>query len=281
MRFVALLFALAVGGLATVYIVQTGQFSQPVPGAPDAQAEAAPAAPGAEPTASVPEAGSVPDAGTTPESPGAAQPAAAPAPQTVVGSTLQGFKGVGSATAGNANAVAAVVPQPARGARAAAPVTPKVLAASAAKSPKTVSASLMTSPKPAPAPAAPPAVRIRPPQGLEGVAFGASAQQIAARFPPSWRRETKDELTLVYYPNKQGDQVRFHFSAQGLTRLELQLKPPQGMKLNEFYAALRERYAAAYASLRSSGDGAWNDGVTVIQVTLIPTSVSVVYRPQN
>jgi len=178
----------------------------------------------------------------------------------------------------------AVKPAPAPAAAAAAAVpAPRPRPAPAAP----VAATSKPSPKPpvaqpaAAVPAAPrPAVTIQPPHGLEGVAFGTPADQIAVRFPPAWRRQTSDELTLVYYPSGQGDQVRFHFNRQGLSKLELLLKPPQGQNLNQFYQAVRQRYAAAYASLPGSSSDSWHDGHTVLHVSLAPTGVSVLFYPR-
>lgn len=244
MRYIALLFVLIVGACAALFIVQTGQFSQPAPGAPAAEAQPAPDA-----------------------EPAAASPAAAPSAQPPAGGQSPGD----------------VVASLARNTRA--------VAASAAKSPRTVSASLTPTPQPAAAPAPKPLpagavallpmVRIVPPQGMEGIAFGMSADQISRRFPPSWRRETRDELVLVYYPDNQGDQVRFHFTSRGLSQLELQMRAPNGETLNQFYQRVKQQYAAVYGGLPGTPEMGWNDGQTVLQVKYGDLAVSVCYSPRS
>jgi len=174
---------------------------------------------------------------------------------------------------------------------------PAVAAAPAPAAPAEAPTVSTPAPKPEPRPAAAPAQKpaarppvaavaprpaftIQPPQGLEGVAFGSSADQIAGRFPIGWRKETTDELTLVYYPHGEGDQVRFHFNQQGLSKLELLLKPPQGQNPNQFYQAVRQRYAAIYGS-RPGPSNIWDDGHTILRIGLEPTGVSVLFYPKG
>lgn len=255
MKFIALLFALVVGACAALFIVQTGQFSKPASGASTAQEQSAPAAPDAGPAAA-------------PEASGG-EPAAAPAAQPPAGGQHPGD----------------VVASLGRNTRA--------VAASAAKSPRTVAASLTPKPQaaaasaPTPQPAAPTAAaaqlatRIVAPQGLEGISFGMSAQQISRSFPPAWRRETRDELVLVYYPDNRGGQVRFHFNPQGLNQLELQLRPPPGQTTNQFFQSVKQQYAAVYGGLPGSADAGWTDGQTILRITYGDLVVSVRYTPAN
>ncbi len=154
-------------------------------------------------------------------------------------------------------------------------------ASGAAPKPASAPAPGAARPAAAPAPAPGPSVTIQPPNGLEGVAFGTPADQIAVRFPPAWRRQTADELTYVFYPKGQGNQVRFHFDRRGLCKLELLLKPAQGQDLTSFYNAVRQQYAATYGSLPGNHTDTWSDGHTVVHVGMDPTGVSVQFYPRG
>ncbi len=173
-------------------------------------------------------------------------------------------------------------------AKAAPPVSPAAAAPAPVHAASAPAAKAQPAPQPAavrpaavPAPAQGPSVTIQPPRGLEGVAFGTPADQIAVRFPPAWRRETGEEMTYVFYPSGQGDQVRFHFNRQGLSKLELLLKPPQGQDINQYHQAVRQQYAAVYGGLPGNQTDTWSDGRTVLHVGMEPTGVSVLFYPRG
>jgi len=176
---------------------------------------------------------------------------------------------------------------PARPAPALAPQESPAAPVPAPTPTRPVSAAPAIHPTPAGEPSAqmprptPPVVRIQPPRGLEEVAFGMSPEQISGRFPPGWTREQGGELTLVHYPDDSGTQVRFHFGQQGLIRLELVLKAPEGEGQSAFYKRIRDQYMATYGGLPGSPTAGWTDGRTVLQVTPTPQGVSVTFRPKR
>jgi hypothetical protein len=132
----------------------------------------------------------------------------------------------------------------------------------------------------APASAPTPAVRIVLPPALRGLQYGMSGDAISARFPISWTRERGGAVTLVHYPEgPEGMQVRFESAGQGLCGIELYMKPPEGKTLAQFHQDVRQQYAAVYGSLPGTAATGWNDGQTILAVTLAPAHVVVSFRP--
>jgi hypothetical protein len=205
---------------------------------------------------------------------GAAQaPAAKPAPeQKAVPAPKETPVAAAPAKQPVQEPAAAPVPAPAR--------KPQPPAAAMAAPDQPAPARPASGPTPA-ASASGPTITIRPPNGLEGIAFGMSADQVTSRYPIAWRKETADSLTLVHYPQGQGDQVQFTFGHQGLSRLELLLKPPQGQSVNQYYQAVRENYTSIYGSLPGTASNGWTDGRTVLRISPAPTGVSVAFYPKE
>jgi hypothetical protein len=109
-----------------------------------------------------------------------------------------------------------------------------------------------------------PGPRIVMPPRLRGIEFGTSAQVVAQRFPPAWRRETQDALTLVHHVDQaRTAEVRFDFGAQGLQRIEVRFTAADREPRDALYENLKAQYSAAYGRPSGGSDATWSDGRVV------------------
>lgn len=125
--------------------------------------------------------------------------------------------------------------------------------------------------------------RILLPAGLRDVRFGVSPEEISRRFPPSWRRESRDGLMLVHHFNEtKTPEARFQFpSGEGLQSVELRFKADVPAETNALYGELRAEAERSYGGLPGSRSTRWTDGHLSLHIRKGLDHVALVYREEG
>ena len=155
----------------------------------------------------------------------------------------------------------------------------EVHAPAASPTPTTVKTPAANQQQPPPQVQQQPTPRIQLPDDLRGVRFGMSPQMLANRFPPNWRRETADTLTLVHYADRSRTlELRFEFKQGKLQIIEKRVMCANRGQVAATYDRFQKEIQARYASLPGSTSSRWSDGYISIRLTRHANYVSLTFR---
>lgn len=106
-----------------------------------------------------------------------------------------------------------------------------------------------------------PPMKVSLPEPLQRLRFGMAAADVAGQFPPGWRKDTRKTLTLVHYPDESRTrQYRFEFSGEGLSAVEVRVKPGKPGKLAALYHSMHSDASRRFRALPASARTRWTDG---------------------
>ena len=145
---------------------------------------------------------------------------------------------------------------------------------------KTRSSTVKARSRPASAGSGPASAPVKLPRPVAGVNFGMPPQAVEQSFPIAWRREGKNSLMFVHYPQGSGGpQIRFEFQAGGLMKIKVHHRLPAGQTLASFYDHIRRQCASRFEGNPESRHSSWSNGRLTARVNRGTHFVEVVYSP--
>ena len=125
-------------------------------------------------------------------------------------------------------------------------------------------------------------IHVSLPEELREVQFGMPPAAATERFPPAWRKETRELLTLVHYPDEsRSTQYHFEFAASRLVAVEVRFKARDGEDLSGLYKRVQRQAAGRFESPPGTPRTSWRDDRLTARLRKGGNYVAIRFTPRQ